>query len=257
MRALATRLVQAGARATPPFQTEAYEYAELRGVAVIEGSLPKGETGALIRIGEQALVAVARRTPRVHRNFTVCHELGHLAIQDLLTEASDSVTAHQNYSDAEERLCDVFASELLMPTQATRDFAREWPETISSIQALAERFHVSVEAMARRIAELRLWDSTIVILGTLRTAHHVQLRPKHVLAPNSDAASQIRAWSLSAFSALAPTTTGLGPGERSLVVRDVYGRQSRWQYGMHMLDAHRAVMVVKNTEITDATQMHV
>jgi hypothetical protein len=89
-----------------------------------------------------------RQQTRRHRlRFRVAHEVAH----SFFYERDDHGARRRRRSTpAEERFCDHFASTLLVPATAVRAL----PATAESVLALHERFDVSIETAARRLAEV-------------------------------------------------------------------------------------------------------
>ena len=77
--------------------------------------------------------------------FTIAHELGHAALHIL-------VPGFEQDSGGTERLCDLFAVELIMPFKLVRDIWRHAPG-VDAIVGLAERTKGSLTASCIRVAE--------------------------------------------------------------------------------------------------------
>ena len=127
---------------SPP--TDLHGIASRLGIPIIEESI--GGSGALRRTpdGLQIVCNPKQRLPR--RRFTIAHELGHAIIET----SGDSF--NQNTKET-ERLCDLFAVELLMPE---RYFREHLPQnvTLTGIRALAAQYQTSLQTTAYRCAEL-------------------------------------------------------------------------------------------------------
>jgi len=78
--------------------------------------------------------------------FRICHEVAHSFFFD---RGGELPTAIVGTSDAQEEICDRFASELLVP----RKVSRALEPTALSIVELHARFCVSLEAAARAFAD--------------------------------------------------------------------------------------------------------
>jgi hypothetical protein len=110
-------------------------------------------------LGPKHVIVVPRRGRGEERvRFTIAHELGHLACHFNGRETGD---------DAEERWCDVFASELLMPRGRVEAYARSAPSLHAWLE-FPDRFKVSRFAAARQ-----LWDYRRVILASERLDLHI------------------------------------------------------------------------------------
>lgn len=77
--------------------------------------------------------------------FTLAHELGHVSLHDLYP------ALEQSGRDV-ERLCNLFAAELIMPMAVVRATWRETPD-VDAVIALATRTSSSLSASCIRIAE--------------------------------------------------------------------------------------------------------
>ncbi|MCE5200867.1 MAG: ImmA/IrrE family metallo-endopeptidase [Armatimonadota bacterium] len=89
--------------------------------------------------------------------FTLAHEIGHHII--------GQATGHKYTVDVPrwmERLCDRFATELLMPADLVREQASDLghPDRHDKTGTLAARFDVSISAMRYRLRELGLTSKT-------------------------------------------------------------------------------------------------
>lgn len=125
---------------------------------VFERPLPSAIAGAFAYDDYAgACVLVNGNHPRERRAWTLAHEMGHFLsarrVGDVLT-LEESEHHREQFSDA-------FAAALLMPAAAVRDrFADvcegEGKFSARSLVYLARAFHVSVEAMARRLERLSL-----------------------------------------------------------------------------------------------------
>jgi hypothetical protein len=104
-------------------------------------------SGELHRVKGGYRIVCSSDQPRSRQRFTVAHELAHVIL------ARSGRNAPREGRDV-ERLCDMLASECLMPTAV---FESEIPPdlTLRAISALADRFETSLTATALRCAELR------------------------------------------------------------------------------------------------------
>ena len=127
-------------------------------------------SGALIRDGKTVAIGVNVEHSLTRRRFTIAHEIGHLRLhvgRPLIVEPSVRVNLRDDLSslatDQEEIEANAFAAELLMPkdlvesevdahAQGRRRDPAAW--TDRDVEELAERFLVSPQAMAYRLANL-------------------------------------------------------------------------------------------------------
>lgn len=110
-----------------------------------------GESGRTFRDGNRWKIQIAEGQNYRRQRFTLAHELGHLLLR----------TQDRNCPD-EERFCDEFAAELLMPRQALLHAARSQPQTIATARDLADRFHVTTGAAVVRLNQIAGWSTCIL-----------------------------------------------------------------------------------------------
>ena len=94
---------------------------------------------------EQEIVTIGfnEKHPWCRRRFTLGHEIGHLILGHVCSRSS---------ADHGEREADIFANELLVPTEFIKaDFSK-----ILDIQALAKLYRVSAAAMTIKLMDTRL-----------------------------------------------------------------------------------------------------
>jgi hypothetical protein len=119
---------------------------------VVDPEIPSA--GELRRIGTQFQIAVAQGMPPTRQRFTIAHELGHAFFESTGPGCPRS-------GDELERICDLFAAELLMPQAAVR--ARfESVTGAEAIVGLVRDFGVSPAAAVRRANEVTKTHSIAV-----------------------------------------------------------------------------------------------
>jgi hypothetical protein len=87
--------------------------------------------------------------------FTIAHELCHTFFYEIVPELK---FGSQEADQEEERLCNLGASELLIPTKGLKIRAKKYRVSVTSLEELARIYVVSPEAMLLRLRSLRLWD---------------------------------------------------------------------------------------------------
>lgn len=142
----------------PPF--DGHSYARLLSVRVAPADVPVGH-GTLSFIDGSFVIHVPRCESVAQKNFTICHELGHVLI---LTHAgstsvvgNDSAHRLDRLVCEEETIADLFAVNLLMPRCVFREHAGALAPGMKSLAALSTRFQTSLDATARRLVELDVW----------------------------------------------------------------------------------------------------
>lgn len=113
-------------------------------------------------------------------NFTLAHEIGHYLIRNSLVGSipvskfrkTNSKGQKQFNTDiGEERLCDIFASELLMPKDVIINDLGNTKLSPNIIFALADRYEVSLTALLRRITQLAN-GSFAAVIWTKKDEHY-------------------------------------------------------------------------------------
>lgn len=103
-------------------------------------------------------IVLNRSLPATRMRFTLAHELCHTFFYEYVPEFKFVPHAPDA---AEERLCNVGASELLMPRKSIMDDARGMDVCIQSLDNLARRYSVSKDAMLIRLRTLDLWNAEL------------------------------------------------------------------------------------------------
>ena len=104
-----------------------------------------GWDGELRLVCGRLIALIGPEQSRRRETFTIAHELGHGALYALDVEANQDTAVM-------ERLCDMFAAELIMPTRLVRDIWRRIPDA-EAIPELASKTESSLSASCIRIAE--------------------------------------------------------------------------------------------------------
>ena len=147
-------------------------------------------SGELRRDGKGYEIVYAVDLTIQRRRFTIAHELGHVIIDQTGRNAPQT-------GKELERLCDLFAVELLMPTQV---FLAHLPRAlrIADLPALSKIFQTSLSATARRCAELSnvtVFEAAkgkiVWVRGSLRksTALHDQLLQEYIARGSANESS--------------------------------------------------------------------
>ncbi len=126
-------------------------------------------SGMLIREGKRVIIGVNASHPKTRQRFTIAHELGHMRLHDeqppVHVDRGFPVRRRDTRSsqavDVNEMEANGFAAELLMPAaMLERDLEGKDPdyEDDELTRQLANRYKVSLQAMAVRLATLRFND---------------------------------------------------------------------------------------------------
>lgn len=95
------------------------------------------------------LILVNEKHPRKRRNFSACHEIGHLLMPNYSPDRGvirDWEAMRLNPMDEEEFLCDIVAAELLLPRREFKPRLKGEGLAINTVFALASEFDTSLEA---------------------------------------------------------------------------------------------------------------
>lgn len=104
--------------------------------------------------------------PLVSRvRFSKAHEIGHTFFFDVHSNPPRKLSMWRGRTSDEEKLCDIFAAELLMPEEMVRHFVGEGAKlSLVGLVDLSRKFETSYEAMSRRVVQdLELWRA--IVLG--------------------------------------------------------------------------------------------
>lgn len=96
------------------------------------------------------IILINRNRMPVRQRFTIAHEIGHIVLNHLNIKPAFQKTDKIHYSGL-ERDADIFASELLMPT----DFIiRKIEEGMTDTKSLSNHFNVSKRAIEIKLEEI-------------------------------------------------------------------------------------------------------
>jgi Zn-dependent peptidase ImmA (M78 family) len=149
------------------------------GVRVHEIDL-KGVDGYVESFGSDYRVFISCRSSIVRRRFTLSHELAHVifmrtakkgGIRDsyLVRYRRNGLPTSEFQDEREERLCNAFAEEFLLPTEILRqrDFSSDLRP--SDILGIATEFRVSMHAAAVKFSKLFSGHRLVSSLWNLKT----------------------------------------------------------------------------------------
>jgi hypothetical protein len=154
----------------PPFSPTAYAHAlrvRMEYADISEEGLLMDWPGPNGRIVLKDLGTCPTIMDRRRQNFTLAHELAHIVLRYEI----DSRLRMSEYTlddPAEERLCDAFAAELLMPSVRLRDDLRLNGVAPSAIVSLCDRYDVSLMSMVASVGASAGPGRLIAILWNYR-----------------------------------------------------------------------------------------
>lgn len=159
------RLILATGAKCPPFLPDAY--AELCRAAIIEVDIfPSGRI--VPAPGDRYVIQVRRAESEGRRNYTACHEVGHLLFMEYGLFPQTPAAAADRARDGmiEEAVCEEMAAGLLMPWKAFVDVARAFRPSLNAVEEIARTFRASFEATLGRLATTRPWPFVSMVRWT-------------------------------------------------------------------------------------------
>jgi hypothetical protein len=160
MRSLAQRLIKLYGDQTPPFDPTVIAR-ELKANQISFGSI--GKDALLIPTDNGFRIKISSELPKSRQRFALAHELGHTLFFNTDSQRPFRPYAKAETDSFEERLCDIFAGEVLIPEHSLRPHLRNAGEPkLETLLDIARTFDVSVWCLSIRIAGLKLWDAAIV-----------------------------------------------------------------------------------------------
>lgn len=158
---LVIRLIEDRGHDKPPFLSA--EFARLQGIErIVKADLGKA-SAILLKLHDGYVIRVNQNHNLARQNFSCAHEIGHTLFSELKLERyiksiefrTFNPQGEQKARAAErERLCDVAATELLMPESVFKKYLSGFGISVHSIERLANIFRVAIRATAWRIAEV-------------------------------------------------------------------------------------------------------
>jgi Zn-dependent peptidase ImmA (M78 family) len=127
----------------------AIELLESCGVKIIEIEHDDKFSGTCISVGEISVIVINKSMSSERKRMTIFHELGHL-----LMRFADGVD--------EEKMCTVFANEVLIPSNKFKDMLGASRHDISlvELQAIQSEYGVSVDALMKKAEQLNVITSS-------------------------------------------------------------------------------------------------
>lgn len=125
-------------------------------IKIIQETLPKNISGVFFREGKHLFIYINDNHPEQRQRFSIAHEIGHYLVHS--TSAFNFGREEQFFLRAkgifspDEVDANQFAAELLMNEELlTKDFYED-----ASLESLAKKYDVSMEAMNYRLINLGL-----------------------------------------------------------------------------------------------------
>lgn len=126
----------------------------------------EGESGyTLTRRDGKSSIVVNELERRERQRFTICHEVAHLVL-GLHSNHKEAPAWAYAKRDDNEIACDIFASELLMPSESfKRDVDQEEP-SFDLVERLRAKYVVSFSACASRLAAVTEYPCAFVLMDS-------------------------------------------------------------------------------------------
>jgi len=160
-RQLVSQLLEDRGHDKPPFLPQ--EFLPLVGIKrIIPANL--GQASAiLLRFHDGYVIKVNQNHNLTRQNFSCAHEIGHTLFSKLKLERYTNSIEYRTFDPdgerkarekAREHLCDIAATEILLPEFVFRKYLSGFGVSVYAIERLANIFKSSIRAVAWRIAEV-------------------------------------------------------------------------------------------------------
>ncbi len=123
------------------------------GAKAVYEELDEGESGYTIDVKGTPHITINAKETEERKRFTICHEIAHIVL-GLPSSHGELPSWSFAKRDFNETLCDMFATELLMPYTIFRAKIPNEEPSIQVIERLASTFKASFPAAASRYAAL-------------------------------------------------------------------------------------------------------
>lgn len=156
-----------------------------------------GPDGLLERHGSGYVIGVNARHPSTRQRFTIAHEIAHQLVNQTLlpdslgigarrTSFSKSQSSDDHIERRIERLCDIAASELLLPERLLqKDDLVDVEPSLAALGKIAHSYEVSSQAAGIRLIEGGWWNAvfTLWIHQVVPETGKARIRAKWSAAP--------------------------------------------------------------------------
>jgi len=139
----------------PPFDPKIL--ASLKGIKVEKGPPTFKEEAMIFPRGDQQLIILYNPfSPPTRINFSICHELTHTLFPNYYETIKLRSKKRQKFDPNKEieYLCDIGASEILMPAEFFKKDLKKYGLSLYSVEPLRQIYLASYEAVIRRMIDL-------------------------------------------------------------------------------------------------------
>ncbi len=160
-RSLVNKYINLRGHDNPPFLSK--EFLALLGVKEIVKQNLGGIGAVLLGFPDGYIIKVNSNHHPYRQNFSCAHEIGHIVLDKLGVERYTNQVQYRTFNPRKshnlrekikERLCDVIATELIMPSDIFEKHLLNIGISVNAIKRLSGQFMASSPAVAIRIAEV-------------------------------------------------------------------------------------------------------
>ena len=182
MRRAASRLLAESEVTAAPTDLELV--GSFRGVTQVAEAAME-ESGRLLPVPGGYRIEVNASQSRGRQRFSHAHEIGHLLVPTYCQEPKrrdDSTTGEYRPKEEEEFLCDVAATEILMPVRIFRSAVSGREAGVRVLSDVASNFEVSLEAAGVRLAQNAADELAVIVWEeTLKSSQSRQMETQAAL----------------------------------------------------------------------------
>ena len=118
--------------------------------------MPDGQSGRFVNKSDRKIIVLNNKDKPFRKRFTALHEMAH-QILDLPSKHGNAISGNDLYSYSkrpeEERICDVFAAECLVPHALFAPMIDGVSFSIDEISKFSDMFEASIPCVASRFAQ--------------------------------------------------------------------------------------------------------
>jgi Zn-dependent peptidase ImmA (M78 family) len=135
---------------TPP--VDIYNVCDFYDINVYFEDITTAEAFLVVTSGRKSIIINERKILYIPRQrFTIAHEIGHFFIPWHSSQCACYKIGDFDTSDVTESEADIFASELLIPTESINQKIDGRTITLELVKELAQEYNVSLGAMTRKV----------------------------------------------------------------------------------------------------------